>query len=93
MDPVAQQLRGRYFATFPEKKAIIEAALEAIPEHPGAKTDLRMLCHKLAGSAPMYNYDELGNAAREAIAAIDEALAPHILKMRIDAVVKLLTVN
>ena len=64
MDPVAASLRARYVSSFAEKRASIDAAFRAIALHPGAKVDLRLMCHKLAGSAPMYQFDELGAAAR-----------------------------
>ena len=86
------QLRARYLASFPEKCALIVAALEAIPEHSGAKIDLRILCHKLAGSAPMYAFEQLGQAARAACAAIDDGASPDTVLKRVRTVIALLEV-
>jgi HPt (histidine-containing phosphotransfer) domain-containing protein len=83
MDPIMAQLRARYVASFPEKHALLQAAWQAIPTHPGAKLDLRVLCHKLAGSAPMYEFHELGRAAREACDAIDANAETEALGLRI----------
>lgn len=84
MDPIMSQLRARYIASFPEKRALIQSAWQAIPTHPGAKIDLRVLCHKLAGSAPMYEFRDLGLAAREACDAIDSGMDISMLGSRID---------
>jgi HPt (histidine-containing phosphotransfer) domain-containing protein len=84
MDPIMAQLRARYVASFPEKHALLQAAWQAIPTHPGAKLDLRVLCHKLAGSAPMYEFHELGKAAREACDAIDGSADAELLSQRIN---------
>jgi hypothetical protein len=90
MDPIMAQLRARYIASFPEKRALLQAAWQAIPSHPGAKIDLRVLCHKLAGSAPMYEFEELGLAAREACEAIDSGLDNAFVGGRVDVVLGLL---
>ena len=84
------QLRARYVASFPEKRSLLEAAWQAIPNHPGAKFDLRVLCHKLAGSAPMYEFDELGRAARVACDALDDEIVPTTLAQHIERLLALL---
>ncbi len=90
MDPIMAQLRARYIASFPEKRALLLAAWQAIPTHPGAKIDLRVLCHKLAGSAPMYEFNELGAAAREACTAIDDNFESATIALQIEAILALL---
>jgi hypothetical protein len=85
MDPIMAQLRARYISSFPEKHALLLAAWEAIPLHPGAKIDLRVLCHKLAGSAPMYECMELGNAARAVCDALDQVEPMDSVELRIRA--------
>jgi hypothetical protein len=86
MDPVMAQLRARYIASFADKRALIVAAWEAIPEHPGAKIDLRVLCHKLAGSAPMYECAEVGMAARAVCDALDQGLPMQQVSTRVQVV-------
>ena len=90
MDPIMAQLRARYVASFPEKRALLQAAWQAIPTHPGAKMDLRVLCHKLAGSAPMYEFMELGAAAREACNAIDSSYENTAVATHIDSILTIL---
>jgi hypothetical protein len=91
MDPIMAQLRARYIASFPEKRALLQAAWQAIPTHPGAKIDLRVLCHKLAGSAPMYEFAELGTAAREAVEAIDFSHDSVDIGTRVEAILGFLS--
>jgi hypothetical protein len=93
MDPIMAQLRARYIASFPEKRALLQAAWQAIPIHPGARIDLRVLCHKLAGSAPMYEFAELGAAARDACEAIDGGQEIAVVGARIESVLALLERN
>lgn len=91
MDPIMAQLRARYISSFPEKHALLLAAWEAIPAHPGAKIDLRVLCHKLAGSAPMYECIELGNSARAVCDALDQNAAMEAVGLRILELLQQLT--
>jgi hypothetical protein len=88
MDPIMAQLRARYIASFPEKGALVQAAWEAIPTHPGAKIDLRVLCHKLAGSAPMYECVSLGNSARAVCDAIDHGANMETIGTRVHEVLE-----
>lgn len=90
MDPIMAQLRARYIASFPEKHALLQSAWQAIPTHPGAKQDLRVLCHKLAGSAPMYEFMELGAAAREACNAIDSSYEHAAVAIQIELILSIL---
>jgi hypothetical protein len=90
MDPIMAQLRARYVTSFPEKRALVKAALLAIPNHPGAKIDLRVLCHKLAGSAPMYEFNDIGAAARAACIAVDDNHDFATITSKIEALLDLL---
>jgi|CXWL01.1.fsa_nt_gi HPt (histidine-containing phosphotransfer) domain-containing protein len=66
-------LRNRYLESFPSKADAFAAALEAVDLKHDAKEirALRDLAHKLAGSAGMYGFDDLGLLAREIVRAID----------------------
>ncbi len=90
MDPIMAQLRARYVTSFPEKRALVKAALQAIPLHPGAKIDLRVLCHKLAGSAPMYEFNDIGAAARAACIAVDDNAEMAVVVDKVEALLSLL---
>lgn len=73
---IPESLRRRYIDSFPGKCAAFDAVIESLN---GADTDdavgfaakLRDLAHKLAGSAGMYGFDDLGHLAREIVHAID----------------------
>ncbi len=69
---IPDALRRRYIDSFPAKGAALEAAMEGLSVNdPGTLQTLRLLAHKLAGSAGMYGFDDLGHLAREAVQAID----------------------
>ena len=91
MDPIMVKLLARYVASFPEKHSSVLAAWQAIPAYPGAKIDLRVLCHKLAGSAPMYEFAALGSAARAVVNGIDENAEAKVLAGTVSAVLEQLS--
>lgn len=66
-DPRVQRLRERYRASFPLKRDLIERCWEcacAQPDEASVRAELRHHVHRLAGSAPVYGYDQLGRDAR-----------------------------
>jgi HPt (histidine-containing phosphotransfer) domain-containing protein len=74
-DPIAA-LHARYRASFPEKRAELQAALSRWRDAPAsadAMAQLYLLTHKLAGSAGAYGFDGLATLARTA----DRLLQPH----------------
>lgn len=70
---VPAALRNRYLESFPSKGESLSAALQALEMtfHAEQVRALRDLAHKLAGSAGMYGFDDLGLLAREIVRAID----------------------
>lgn len=69
-----EALTQRYRASLPEKQSELALAWEqwlAIPGEHGAKLKLQSLVHKLAGSAGLYGFEDLGRQAR----AVDGTLA------------------
>lgn len=82
---IPEALRRRYIDSFPGKCAAFEAvigqlsAVGAPADGVGAVARLRDLAHKLAGSAGMYGFDDLGNLAREVVHAVDSGAGPPIL--------------
>jgi HPt (histidine-containing phosphotransfer) domain-containing protein len=69
---IPEALRRRYIDSFPDKCAALEAAIGNIRNHEvDALQALRQLAHKLAGSAGMYGFDDIGQLAREVVHAID----------------------
>ena len=74
---IPETLRRRYIDSFPVKAAAIDAASEAlVGDGEGQLRTLRDLAHKLAGSAGMYGFDDLGQLARELVHAIDAGAGP-----------------
>jgi len=74
-DPIAA-LHARYRASFPEKRAELQAALIAWRDQPAAAErilEIHQFTHKLAGSAGAYGFDALTELARTA----DRLLQPH----------------
>jgi len=62
-------LRARYLASLPSKREGIAngwSALRETPADAAARSELRTLLHRLAGSAPAYGHAELGGLAAEA---------------------------
>lgn len=80
---IPEALRRRYIDSFPGKCAAFEAVIgqmaAAGADAVGAVAKLRDLAHKLAGSAGMYGFDDLGNLAREVVHAVDAGASPQIL--------------
>lgn len=66
-------LLRRYVQSMPAKAAAIDAHLGGFDGHIGAESraGLRDLAHKLAGSAGMYGFDDIGARARALVHAID----------------------
>jgi len=74
-------LRNRYLDSFPSKAEALSAALQALEMTFDAAQirALRDLAHKLAGSAGMYAFDDLGLLAREIVRAIDTGAPVSII--------------
>lgn len=69
---IPEALRRRYIDSFPGKSAALDAAIDALSaENTETLQALRLLAHKLAGSAGMYGFDDLGHLAREVVQSID----------------------
>jgi len=73
VDVIPEPLRRRYVESLPGKAAALAAALESIAngDSGGAKA-LRDQAHKLAGSAGMYGFDDIGHLAREIVHSVDD---------------------
>jgi HPt (histidine-containing phosphotransfer) domain-containing protein len=77
---IPEALRRRYIDSFPDKCAALEAAAASLASNDaGAQQALRQLAHKLAGSAGMYGFDDIGHLAREVVHAIDAGASASIL--------------
>ncbi len=78
---VPAALRDRYLESFPAKAASLSTALQALEMTFDAQQirALRDLAHKLAGSAGMYGFDDLGLLAREIVRAIDTGAPVSII--------------
>lgn len=69
---IPEALRRRYIDSFPAKSAALESAVADLgDDNNEALQALRLLAHKLAGSAGMYGFDDVGQLAREVVHAID----------------------
>lgn len=75
---VPEALRRRYVDSFAGKCVAFEAAIDGIGGDEGIST-LRDLAHKLAGSAGMYGFDDLGHLARELVHAVDAGAGASIV--------------
>jgi HPt (histidine-containing phosphotransfer) domain-containing protein len=83
-DDKVEALLRQYRASLPEKSAALRAALSAFESQPRREglADLRMLVHRLAGSAPLYGYVEFGKHARVLMHEIDELnLPPPVVRL------------
>jgi HPt (histidine-containing phosphotransfer) domain-containing protein len=80
---IPEALRRRYVDSFPAKGAALEASIEALDVsgevNAEALSALRQQAHKLAGSAGMYGFDDLGHLARELVHAIDAGAKTPII--------------
>lgn len=77
-------LRQRYLASFPAKAAALREALADLRAAPdqSRRMQLRGLTHKFSGSAGLYGFEELGEAARAVVHAIDSLHPlPEILSL------------
>lgn len=75
------RLLERYLDSLPDKRAAIEAAWRRVRSDGWKARDaagLRVLAHRLAGSAGSYGLEALGIAA----GALDESLAPPVENAR-----------
>ena len=80
-DQRLELLRARYLASLPSKREhLVKAwsALRAAPADAGARSELRTLLHRLAGSAPAYGQAELGERAADASRRIGDADADAV---------------
>jgi HPt (histidine-containing phosphotransfer) domain-containing protein len=73
-----RKLRADYQGTLAGKAAELEQLLdrfesEAIEQH---RASLRAPLHRLAGSAPLYGFSELGSQARTLMHALDAMIVP-----------------
>jgi HPt (histidine-containing phosphotransfer) domain-containing protein len=80
-DPVAPALAERYRQSLRQKQAALAAAWFRWLQSPSSaeRPEYIDILHKLAGSAPLYGYHELGAAARrlmEAAEALDGLARP-----------------
>ncbi|GMU42309.1 MAG: Hpt domain-containing protein [Xanthomonadales bacterium] len=72
IEVVPEPLRRRYLDSFPAKADAFKAVLDRLSDgNQESIRELRDLAHKLAGSAGMYGFDELGQQAREIVHAVD----------------------
>lgn len=83
---IPESLRRRYIDSFPAKCSAFETACEQLQPGDleseaviGAVAKLRDLAHKLAGSAGMYGFDDIGHLAREIVHAVDAGAGPAVL--------------
>lgn len=77
---IPDTLRRRYIESFPDKSAAIEAAVDDLRKDGSeALQALRLLAHKLAGSAGMYGFEDIGHLAREIVHSIDAGVSPSVL--------------
>lgn len=75
-DDRLELLRARYLASLPSKRDQVAkawSALRAAPADAMARSELRTLLHRLAGSAPAYGHAELGGLAAEASQQLGDA--------------------
>lgn len=73
-----QALLRQYRASLPEKAGALRASLSQFEQLPRREplSNLRTLVHRLAGSAPLYGFNELGRIARALMHQIDELPLP-----------------
>ena len=81
---IPEALRRRYIDSFPGKCAAFDAVIGQLngagaEDSAGLVAKLRDLAHKLAGSAGMYGFDDLGQLAREVVHAIDAGAGTAVL--------------
>lgn len=83
-DDKVEALLRQYRSSLPEKSAALRAALSAFESQPRRDNlaDLRLLVHRLAGSAPLYGFIEFGKRARVLMHQIDElSLPPPVVRL------------
>lgn len=73
-----QSLLKIYRASLPEKAASLRQALGNFENQPRREqlASLRILVHRLAGSAPLYGFVDLGQTARSVMHQIDDLPLP-----------------
>jgi chemotaxis protein histidine kinase CheA len=86
---IPEALSRRYVESFASKGEALERALALVAEDEteGLKL-LRDLAHKLAGSAGMYGFDDLGHLAREVVHTIDAGIGQTIIGGLTDGLIK-----
>ncbi|MFO1495943.1 MAG: Hpt domain-containing protein [Lysobacterales bacterium] len=86
---VPEALRLRYLQSFPGKIDALQAVSATLTaEGAEARRQLRDLTHKLAGSAGMYGFDDLGLQARAVVHAIDATAADAEIQELLERLLK-----
>lgn len=83
-DDKVEALLRQYRSSLPEKASALRSALSAFETAPRREglADLRILVHRLAGSAPLYGFVEFGRQARVLMHEIDELpLPPPVVRL------------
>ena len=81
------QLTRQFIATLPEKRASLEASwnqVRASQWSPETLAQLRILAHKLAGSAGSYGFEELGALALNLDVALDSEVSSKEQRLLIE---------
>lgn len=74
------ELKFRYVSTFPEKKKSLDTALtkyKIIKHHDAGLAEIKILSHKIAGSAASYGFPELSEQAARLKNVIKQATRVH----------------
>src|SRR5690606_26482315 len=77
------ELQGRFADRSAAEREELQAAWAA-----DDRDVLKRLAHSLAGSAGLFGYPDLSNAARDLEAALDQALSPERIRPAFDAVMR-----
>ncbi len=89
---IPEALRRRYIDSFPAKSAALDEAAQGLSAGGvEALSALRLQAHKLAGSAGMYGFDDLGHLAREVVHAIDAGAGLPVLSAMVQSLAAGLT--
>ena len=83
MNPTRQRLRDRYVRSFTEKRKRVEDGAAGLNGDASSEseTEVRRLCHQIAGSGGMYGFPELSAAAREAELSSLEGLPDALARL------------
>lgn len=68
-EPTLEELIAQYRASFPEKRKLFSQFLDELKQNRPADTEairlqIHQAAHRLAGSAPLYGFEDLAQAAR-----------------------------